>query len=148
MDTVAHILKDKKTGTQVHHTPPHTTVLAAVEAMCAARVGALLVCEGNVPIGIITERDLMSRVILARRDPSATTVAEVMSSDLVAIETATHAEEAMAIMTEKRCRHLPVLAGGEIVGMLSIGDLVRWLSRNQEFEIRRLSDYIAGKYPG
>lgn len=146
MDTVAHILKEK--GNQVHQTSPDATVLQAVEAMCATRVGAMLVCEGNVPVGMFTERDLMTRVILARRDPTVTKVAEVMSRDLVVIEPATRAEEAMAIMTERRCRHLPVLDEGKLAGVLSIGDLVRWLSRNQQFEIHRLTDYIVGKYPG
>jgi len=146
MDTVAHILREK--GNKVHHTSPEAAVLDAVEKMCAARVGAMLVCEDGVPVGMFTERDLMTRVILARRDPSATRVAEVMSRDLVVIEPTTRAEEAMAIMTEKRFRHLPVLDGGKLVGVLSIGDLVRWLSRNQQFEIHRLTDYIVGKYPG
>jgi len=146
MDTIAHILKEK--GNQVHQASPDATVLQAVQAMCATRVGAILVCEGNVPVGMFTERDLMTHVILARRDPTVTKVAEVMSRDLVVIEPATRAEEAMAIMTERRCRHLPVLDEGKLAGVLSIGDLVRWASRNQEFEIRKLTDYICGKYPG
>jgi CBS domain-containing protein len=146
MDTVAYILKEK--GNQVHHTSPDSTVLQAVEAMCAARVGAMIVCEAHVPVGMFTERDLMTRVILARLDPAVTKVAEVMTRELVVVEPTTRAEEAMAIMTERRCRHLPVLEGGKIAGVLSIGDVVRWLSRNQEFVIHRLTDYIAGKYPG
>ena len=146
MDTVAHILREK--GNKVHHTSPDATVLDAVERMCAARVGAMLVCESGVPVGMFTERDLMTRVILARLDPAATKVAEVMSREVVVVEPATRAEEAMAIMTERRCRHLPVVEGGKLAGVLSIGDLVRWVSRNQQFEIHRLTDYIIGKYPG
>ena len=146
MDTVAHILKEK--GNQVHHTSPQTTVFHAVERMCALRVGAMLVCEGGEPVGMFTERDLMTRVILAGADPAVTRVGEVMSRDLVFVEPSTRAGEAMAVMTEKRCRHLPVMTEGKLAGMLSIGDVVRWLSRSQQFEIQHLHDYIVGKYPG
>jgi CBS domain-containing protein len=146
MDTISHILKDK--GGDVHRTAPDITVLRAVEMMCAVRVGALMVCQEGKPIGMFTERDLMTRVILAGRDPGKTRIEEVMSRDVVYVEPSTRAEEAMAVMTERRCRHLPVVAGGKVVGMISIGDLVRWVSRNQEFHIRALEDYITGKYPG
>jgi len=146
METIAHILKDK--GAKVHHAPPATTVLEAVEKMCAERVGALLVCEQGHPVGMFTERDLMARVILEGRDPATTPVADVMSRDLVYVEPTTQAEEAMAVMTERRCRHLPVVVDGQVVGLISIGDLVRWASRNQEFNIRQLEDYICGRYPG
>jgi CBS domain-containing protein len=115
--------------------------------MCAARVGALLVCAEGQPVGIFTERDLMTRVILAGRDPAKTLVTDVMSRDLVYIEPSTRVPEAMAVMTAKRCRHLPVMSEGRLVGMISIGDLVRDLSRDQEFDLHRLTDYIAGKYP-
>jgi CBS domain-containing protein len=146
MDSIAHILKEK--GAKVHHTTPATTVFHAVEKMCAERVGALMVCEEGRPVGIFTERDLMNRVILARRDPATTTIEEVMSHDVVYVEPTTRMEEAMAVMTERRCRHLPVVGEGQVIGIISIGDLVRTVSRNQEFEIRQLTDYICGKYPG
>ncbi len=146
MDTVAHILKEK--GSTVHKTAPGDTVLKAVEKMCAAKVGALLVCDGGHPVGMFTERDLMTNVILGGKDPTATTVAEVMSREIVVVEPGTSASEAMAVMTERRCRHLPVASEGRLVGLISIGDLVRSASRNQEFEIRTLTDYICGKYPG
>jgi len=146
MDTISHILKDK--GGDVHHAGPDITVLHAVEMMSAMHIGALMVCQEGKPIGMFTERDLMTRVILAGRDPGKTTIEEVMSTDVVYVEPSTRAEEAMAVMTERRCRHLPVVAGGKVVGLISIGDLVRWVSRNQEFHIRALEDYITGKYPG
>jgi len=146
MDTISHILKDK--GGDVHHAGPDITVLRAVEMMSAMHIGALMVCQEGKPIGMFTERDLMTRVILAGRDPGKTTIEEVMSTDVVYVEPSTRAEEAMAVMTERRCRHLPVVAGGQVVGLISIGDLVRWVSRNQEFHIRALEDYITGKYPG
>jgi CBS domain-containing protein len=144
METVADILGYK--GTEVHSVTPDTTVLSAVEKMCDRHVGALLVCNANIPLGIFSERDLMKRVILARRDPLVTRVADVMTTDVVCIAPDTSAREAMAIMTDRRCRHLPIVAGGKIAGMLSIGDLVRWASQEQAFEIQLLTDYVRGAY--
>ena len=146
MDNVGLILKDK--GSDVLKVSTQATVKEAVEAMCARRVGSVLICDGLQCAGIFTERDLMNRVILGGLDPATTNVASVMTADVACIEPGTAASEAMAIMTERRCRHLPVIAGGEIAGVISIGDLVRWESRNQEFHIRMLTDYITGKYPG
>jgi CBS domain-containing protein len=145
MDTVAHVLHGKPS--EVHVASPQTSVFHVVERMCAARIGAMLVFDGGRPVGIFSERDLMTRVILAGRDPSTTIIGDVMTRDLVYVAPATPAQEAMAVMTESRCRHLPVMDGGRLVGIVSIGDLVRWFSRDQEFEIHRLTDYIAGKYP-
>jgi CBS domain-containing protein len=146
MDTVGKILKEK--GSDVFSVTPQATVLEAVEAMSAKQVGAVLVCQDGEPVGIFSERDLMTRVILDRRDPKSTRVEDVMSRDIACVEPRTDAAEAMAIMTERRCRHLPVVEGGKITGVVSIGDLVRWESRNHRFEIRMLHDYITGKYPG
>ena len=144
MDTVADILSYK--GTEVHSVTPDTIVLSAVETMCNRHVGALLVCNAGIPLGMFSERDLMKRVILARRDPAATLVADVMTDGVLCVGPSTPAREAMAIMTDRRCRHLPVVSGGEIVGMLSIGDLVRWASHEQAFEIQLLTDYVRGAY--
>lgn len=146
METVGNILGDK--GTEVFRIAPETTVFHAVEQMCARRVGAILVCDGTACSGIFSERDLMNRVILPGIDPRATPVSAVMTTDVACVQPGTTASEAMAIMTERRCRHLPVVESGEIVGIVSIGDLVRWDSRNQAFELRMLTDYIHGKYPG
>lgn len=144
METVAEILEYK--GTTVHSVTPAATVISAVERMCEAHVGAVLVCNAGIPLGIFSERDLMRRVILARRDPATTTVAEVMTADVVCVAPDTPAREAMAIMTDRRCRHLPVVSGGRVTGMLSIGDLVRWASQAQAFEIQLLTDYVRGAY--
>jgi len=146
MDNIGLILKDK--GTDVLNVSAQATVKEAVEAMCARRVGSVLICDGLQCAGIFTERDLMNRVILGGLDPATTSVVSVMTADVACIEPGTPASEAMAIMTERRCRHLPVIDGGELAGVISIGDLVRWESRNQEFHIRMLTDYITGKYPG
>ena len=145
MDTIARILAEK--GSQVCALEPSATVVAAVERMCAERIGALLVCEGGEPVGVFSERDLMTRVILAQRDPRQTTLAQVMTRDVVCVDPDTSFSEAMAIMSERRCRHLPVVRESRLVGIISIGDLVRWASRDQQFHIRMLTNYIHGKYP-
>lgn len=145
METVADVLGYK--GSVVHGIAPDARVVTAVERMCEAHIGALLVESMRVPLGIFTERDLMRRVILAKKDPEETRVIDVMSTDVVCVDPCTSVREAMALMTDRRCRHLPVVEGGAVIGMLSIGDLVRWLSFEQAFEIQLLTDYVRGAYP-
>jgi CBS domain-containing protein len=132
----------------VHYVTPEATVLSAVDTMCRTRVGALLVESNDEPVGIISERDIMSRLVLEQRDPATTRVSEIMSRNVLCIDPDREPEEAMAMMTEKRVRHLPVVYDGIIIGIISMGDLVRWASRNQEFEARVLRDYVIGVYPG
>ncbi|MFO0758936.1 MAG: CBS domain-containing protein [Byssovorax sp.] len=146
MERIGEILEEK--GRKVHITSPSATVFDAVLTMCEARVGALLVTVDGTPCGIISERDVLTRVLLDKRDASRTRVEEVMTRDVACIGPETMAREAMAIMTERRCRHLPVVLDGRVIGMISIGDLVRWASREQEFEVRMLTDYVRGTYPG
>lgn len=146
MEKIAAILKEK--GPAVHQLPPSATVMQAVESMCAAKVGSVLVVHDQRPVGIFTERDLMTRVILARRDPSSTILQEVMSTDVICVEEDTSTAAAMALMTERRIRHLPVVNGGKVVGLVSIGDLVRQQTSQQSYEIRMLTNYIMGTYPG
>jgi IMP dehydrogenase len=147
MHTISTIL-DEKGSRVVYTVPPDATVMQAVETMCAAKVGAVLVCTGSACQGIFSERDLMTRVILEHRDPTTTKVVDVMTDSVAAVGPEITTEEAMAIMTDRRCRHLPVIDAGRVVGVVSIGDLVRHESRDQDFEIRSLTDYILGKYPG
>ncbi|AUX25645.1 inosine-5-monophosphate dehydrogenase [Sorangium cellulosum] len=144
MGSVDEILNRKGRG--VYTISPEATVFEAVQSMCARRVGALLVSIDASPSGIISERDVLTRVILARREPATTLVAEVMTREVVCVEPSTPARQAMAVMTERRCRHLPVAHDGRVVGMLSIGDLVHWASREQEAEIKMLTDYVQGVY--
>jgi signal-transduction protein with cAMP-binding, CBS, and nucleotidyltransferase domain len=144
MDTIEDILADK--GRAVHAIMPHATVLAAVEQMCSLRVGALLVATAEATLGIISERDVLSRVILEGREPSDTRVEHVMTRAVACVHPTTKTREAMAIMTERRCRHLPVVEDWGVVGMVSIGDLVRWASREQAMEIRMLTEYVHGGY--
>jgi len=144
MDTIEDILDDK--GYEVHAIEPQATVLRAVELMCARRVGALLVATTQATLGIISERDVLTRVILEKRDPAGTRVDQVMTHAVACVRPSTKAREAMAVMTERRCRHLPVVTDGAVIGMVSIGDLVRWVSREQEIEIRMLTEYVHGGY--
>ncbi len=135
-------------GSEVYRVPPETTVLDAVRAMNRHRVGAVLVTDGDRPVGIFTERDVLRRVVDAGRDPATTPVAEVMTRDVVCVSPEITVQEAMAVITEKRCRHLPVMEGERLVGLVSIGDLTRWVTRHQRFHIQDLVNYITGKYPG
>ncbi len=134
-------------GHQVFSIAPSATVRDAVHEMNRNGVGALLVMDGKAVAGIFTERDVLRRVLQDDLDPSTTKVAEVMTRELVVVRPTTKVEEAMAVVTEKRCRHLPVLDHDRLVGMVSIGDLTRWMSRNQAIHIKDLVNYITGKYP-
>ncbi|GAB4355672.1 MAG: CBS domain-containing protein [Gammaproteobacteria bacterium] len=145
MQTPLSTLLEEK-GTNVISVTPDTTVADCVRKMNTERIGALLVVEGERPVGIFTERDVMTRVLDAERDPKATRVSEVMSPDLACVGPDTTVGDALQVITEKRFRHLPVIDGNRVLGMVSIGDLTRWLVRNQEREIQQLVNYIAGNY--
>ena len=146
MDTVRAILESK--GTKVHEANADDRVIVAVDEMCRLHIGALLVTRAGQPVGVISERDLLRRVLLERRDPATTKVSDVMTREVVCIGVEASPGEAMRVMTDRRCRHLPVVLGGSVVGIVSIGDLVRAASRDQEYEIRMLQEYLSGKYPG
>lgn len=146
MDKVGVLLREK--GTQVFSMPPHATVREAARFMTERHVGALLVMERDQTIGIVTERDFLTKVLLKGSDPGTVALSEVMEGDLVVVTPLTPVKEAMRIMTERRCRHLPVLEEGKLVGLVSIGDCTRWVSLDQEYTIQHLTDYIHNKYPG
>ncbi len=137
----------RRKGPEVHAVSPTATVLDAVEAMNRERVGALVVRDGEALVGMFTERDVLTRVVASGRDPAATPVGTVMTRDLVTVGPEITVEQAMAVITERRCRHLPVVEGGRLVGLLSSGDLTRWVTRNQAWHIEDLVNYITGKYP-
>lgn len=139
---VSSLLREK--GRQVYTITAGASVRAAVREMNDKGIGALLVMRRDEPVGIFTERDVLRRVVDAGRDPDATLVADVMTSDLVIVEPSTRIEQAMAVMTEHRCRHLPVIEGGRLVGLVSIGDVTRWASQNQAAVIRSYKEYILG----
>ena len=140
MATVSEILGDK--SGDVIRIEGSATVFEAVKAMVAANVGAILVTDGGNIEGIFTERDYLRRIAVEGRTSRDTTVNEVMSSPVMCFTPETTIEEGMAVMTDRRIRHAPVVADGEIVGMISIGDLVKFTSKRQSFEIQYLQDYI------
>ena len=134
-------------GRHVYVTSPKQSVLEAVKSMQEKRVGALIVVDDGKPVGVFTERDVLNRVVTCECKLSETSVAEVMTKNLVVVSPETTVRQAMVITTEKRCRHLPVMDGDELVGVVSSGDLAHWLVRSQSFEIESLIRYITGTYP-
>lgn len=129
-------------GSKVESTSPETSVDAAVAHMAAKHIGSLLVLAGGDLVGIVTERDLLSRVLAARRDPLATLVREIMTRELVLIRPHETIDRALAIMSDCRCRHLPVVEAGKLLGVISAGDLTAWLVRDQRQLIDDLQQYI------
>jgi CBS domain-containing protein len=117
-------------------------VFEAVKRMVEANVGSLLVTEGDEITGIVTERDYLRRVALEDRTDKGTAVREIASSPLIVVTPQTTVDECMALMTDRRIRHVPVVDGGEVVGIVSIGDVVKFKTKQQSFEIQFLHDYI------
>jgi CBS domain-containing protein len=146
METLEIILEHK--GKDIHAVEVTATVLQAVERMSREHVGALLVMNDDHLAGIFSERDLMTRVVLARKDPTRTRVEEVMTRGIVSIRVETTPREAMSIMSRRRVRHLPVVSGTRIVGVISIGDLVRSTLEERDRELAVMHDYVMGRYPG
>ncbi|OGQ88288.1 MAG: hypothetical protein A2289_22975 [Deltaproteobacteria bacterium RIFOXYA12_FULL_58_15] len=139
------ILEEK--GYQVHSVAPTATVVEAVDLMNNAGVGALLVKDGEAVVGIVSERDILRRVIGARRDPQTVLISDVMTREVATVKPDLDLEEAMGVVTERRVRHLPVMVDGKVVGMVSSGDLTRWAVHDREFHIQQLVAYITGNYP-
>ena len=145
MAPVAKILEQK--GGDVIRIEGDSTVLEAVQAMVEANVGAVLVTGSDVNDvhGIFTERDYLRRVAVQGLTERDTLVREVMTAPLVVITPETTVEEAMALMTDRRIRHVPVVSDGNVAGMISIGDLVRLQSEEHSFQVRYLTEYISAR---
>jgi CBS domain-containing protein len=141
MNTLSEILEEK--GSDVLRIEAEASVLEAVKQMVDANVGSLLVTDGGRDIGIVTERDYLRRVALAERTELGTTVREIISSPLIVATPQTSVDECMALMTDRRIRHVPVVDGPEVVGLVSIGDLVKFKSKLQSFELKYLTEYIS-----
>ena len=143
MGQVSDILEGK--GRSVLDVDGSATVLEAITKMVESNVGSLLVFEGDRLAGIVTERDYLRRVTLEGRDERTTPVREIMSSPIVYATPESSIEECMAVMTERRIRHLPVLdEARQVVGVVSIGDVVKFQSREQSVQIKFLTEYISG----
>ena len=142
MTTAHDILKYK--GRTVHAVRPDDTVLAALGVMAEHEIGAVLVVDGDDLLGILTERDYARKVALAGRSSKDSPVAAIMTANVVCVPPSRTVEECMALMTERRVRHLPVVENGHVIGLVSIGDLVKATIDEQEFTINQLKNYIAG----
>ena len=145
LDSVECILKHK--GSQVYSITPEVTVYEALEMMAENNIGALVVIDGTDLVGLVSERDYARKVILKDRSSKEMKVHEIMSSPIVTVSLKATIDECMYRMTDKRCRHLPVVEEGRVVGVVSIGDLVNWIITSQDIVIHQLEDYITGKYP-
>jgi len=145
-DPIRFILENK--GHEVWSLPPDASVYDAIKMMSEKQVGALLVMSNNDLVGFISERDYARKVILQGRASRETLVSEIMSAPVITVSPSETMDECMRIMTNNRIRHLPVVDHGDVVGIVSIGDLVRWTISSQEETIHQLHSYIAGAYPG
>ena len=129
-------------GGAVHSMPPSATVFAALQLMADKNVGAVLVMEGDALRGIFTERDYARKVVLAGKNSKDTPIGDVMTGRLITIDPTWTADQCMALMYEQHIRHLPVLEGGKVIGVISIRDAVRAVVDEQRFTIRQLENYI------
>jgi signal-transduction protein with cAMP-binding, CBS, and nucleotidyltransferase domain len=143
MEQVSDILKGK-TGA-LFTIASDASVFDMVKQMVDANVGSLLVTVDGRIEGIVTERDYLRRVTLEGRTDKDTAVSEIMTSPLIVVTPQTPVEECMAIMTDRRIRHVPVVEDGEVMGVVSIGDLVKFQSQQQDFKIKYLTDYITAR---
>ena len=143
MKNVARLLEDK--GSDVWTIEPDASVFRALEVMAEHRVGALVVVEdGDRPVGIVSERDYARKVILLDRGSRDTPVSEIMTSELETVTREQPTNDCMTVMTERRIRHLPVVEEGRLIGIISIGDVVRAVISEQQYMIEQLEGYITG----
>lgn len=144
MKRVSQLLSEK--GAEFWTVSPSATVLQALEMMAAKNVGALLVMEGERLAGIFSERDYARKVVLEGRTSKDTSVGDIMSSKVVCVTPQQTVEDCMALMTDKRIRHLPVIEGDRVLGIISVGDVVKAVISEQTFVISQLEHYITGTH--
>jgi CBS domain-containing protein len=142
MRLVKHLLEGK--GDAIYAIEPNKPVLEAIRMMADKYVGALLVMDGGQLVGIISERDYARKVILLGRSSAETPLREIMSSPVTTVTPGDSVNHCMKLMTDKRMRHLPVVENGKVIGMLSIGDLVKAVIDDQAEQLEQLQRYIAG----
>ncbi len=146
-DSVATILQHKGHAS-LQNVAPETFVYDAIKLMADRNIGCVLVMEGGTLLGILSERDYTRKVVLQGRSSKTTTVREIMTSDVICVTPRHGVEETLRIVTENRVRHLPVKEGDRIIGLISIGDLVKWVINAQRSALSQLEAYVAGGYPG
>src|SRR5688572_22709646 len=144
--TINSILQEK--GAHLWTISPDATVFEAIQLMADKNVGALLVMAGEHLLGVVTERDYTRKVALKGRNSRQTTVREIVSAPCISASPFHSVEDCMRLMTHHRVRHLPVLEGERVIGIVSIGDLVNWTINAQHQAINQLENYITGQYPG
>lgn len=142
MKLVRHLLEVK--GTEIISIGQEASVFDAIQLMADRSIGSLLVLDGARLLGIVTERDYARKVILKGRSAKTTDVREIMTTDVISAATGQTVNECMTLMTERRIRHLPVVEDGEVLGVISIGDLVNAIISDQKEEIEQLEQYISG----
>ncbi len=145
--TIARVLQNKREN-RIRSISPDQTVYEAIKKMAEYGVGALLVMSGNQLIGIISERDYARKVVLQGHVSKDILVREIMTTTIVSVDPRRPVDECMAIMTEHRFRHLPVMENDAVVGVVSLGDVVKWIISEQEEVIHELEGYVVGSYPG
>ncbi|MEM7435408.1 MAG: CBS domain-containing protein [Myxococcota bacterium] len=136
----------RRKGEDVYSVGPLATVIDAVNMMNDHHVGSVLVLEGGHPVGIFSERDVLVRVVAAHRDPRQTLVSDVMTTRLHMASPDDSVLDVMQVMTERRCRHIPIVENGQLVGLVSIGDITKATQHNLRQEVIELSNYIGGPY--
>jgi CBS domain-containing protein len=146
IDTVGAVLAHK--GSVVWSIAPDATVFDAIQRMAEKNIGSLLVMEGDTLLGVVSERDYTRKVALKGKSSKKTPVKEIMISPALTVTRDHTVEECMRLMTDHRVRHLPVVEGGKVMGVISIGNLVNWIISTQSTTIEQLQQYISGQYPG
>jgi CBS domain-containing protein len=143
--TVSALLHHKRS--EIWSVPPETTVFEAIKIMADKNIGALLVIAGGKLSGVFSERDYTRKIVLQGKTSRETRVREIISTEVISVGLHHSVEECMKLMTEHRVRHLPVVEGEKVVGLISIGDLVNWIISTQSAQIDQMAQYISGGYP-
>jgi CBS domain-containing protein len=146
MDTPVSALIERK-GSEVHSVVSTITIAAAVDEMNKRRIGCIVVVDDGRIAGIFTERDVLRRVVGEGVDPKSVLVADVMTKNVHTVPPQTTVEETMALFAERRCRHIPVVDDGRMCGLISIGDISRWVADTSKAEAEHLKSYISGGFP-